>query len=129
MTLLYIFIGDEFADEALSNASVIILVYSVVEQFSYDQIIRHWLPHIAEVNPLAPIVVVGNKIDTRGEVITDSEMEARIAPIMKEFKQVETCIESSAKEMVNIAEIFYFAHKSVLYPTSTLYDSSIHVPC
>jgi Ras family protein T1 len=35
---------------------------------------------------------------------------------------VETCIECSAKDVVNVAEVFYFASKSVLHPTAPLYD-------
>lgn len=125
--LLSDYLGDEFPEGPVSTADVIILVYSVLEQVSYDQVVRYWLPKITQVNLHAPIVVVGNKIDCREKAIDDSELELRIAPIMREFRQVETCVESSAKQMVNIAEIFYFALKSVLFPTSTLYDASLHV--
>lgn len=42
---------------------------------------------------------------------------------MNGFKEVETCVECSAKTLVNIAEVFYFAQKSILHPTAPLYDS------
>jgi hypothetical protein len=46
---------------------------------------------------------------------------------MREFKEVETCVESSAKLPLNISEVFYFAQKAVLHPTAPLYDSREHV--
>ncbi|KAG8850633.1 ERMES complex Ca(2+)-binding regulatory GTPase gem1, partial [Serendipita sp. 411] len=45
---------------------------------------------------------------------------------MAEFKEVETCVESSAKLPLNISEVFYFAQKAVLHPTAPLYDSREH---
>ncbi|TIC21883.1 hypothetical protein E3Q12_03078 [Wallemia mellicola] len=45
---------------------------------------------------------------------------------MKEFKEIETCVEASAKTKTNINEIFYFAQRAVLHPTAPLYDSRQH---
>ncbi|KAJ3339655.1 ERMES complex Ca(2+)-binding regulatory GTPase gem1 [Kappamyces sp. JEL0680] len=46
---------------------------------------------------------------------------------MNEFKEVETCVECSAKASLNVSEVFYFAQKAVLHPTAPLYDSREHV--
>jgi Ras family protein T1 len=46
---------------------------------------------------------------------------------MADFKEVETCVETSAKLTLNISEVFYFAQKAVLHPTAPLYDSKEHV--
>ncbi|KAG0799728.1 hypothetical protein G6F22_002940 [Rhizopus arrhizus] len=46
---------------------------------------------------------------------------------MNEFKEVETCVECSAKQLLNVSEVFYFAQKAVLHPTAPLYDSREHV--
>lgn len=43
--------------------------------------------------------------------------------IMDEFDEVETCIECSAKALRNVSEVFFYAQKAVLYPTSPLYDA------
>jgi len=43
------------------------------------------------------------------------------------IKEVETCVECSAKELLNVSEVFYFAQKAVLHPTAPLYDSREHV--
>jgi hypothetical protein len=44
-------------------------------------------------------------------------------------QEVETCVECSARACLNIAEVFYFAQRAVLYPTAPLYDSREHVRC
>jgi len=59
--------------------------------------------------------------------LTNQSLEEEIEPIMREFKEVETCVESSAKLPLNISEVFYFAQKAVLHPTAPLYDSREHV--
>lgn len=40
---------------------------------------------------------------------------------MEEFPEVESCVECSAKTLHNISEMFYYAQKAVLHPTSPLY--------
>ena len=75
-----------------------------------------------------PIVLVGNKIDTRGLDVSNENLEEEVLPIMNDFKEVETCVECSAQNLVNVAEVFYFAQKAVLHPTTPLYDSREHVP-
>jgi Ras family protein T1 len=71
--------------------------------------------------------LVGNKIDVRGHDIANDELEEQVMPIMNEFKEVETCVECSAKQPLNVSEVFYFAQKAVLHPTAPLYDSREHV--
>jgi CMP-N-acetylneuraminic acid synthetase len=41
---------------------------------------------------------------------------------MSEFAEIETCIECSAKTLRNISELFFYAQKAVLHPTSPLYN-------
>lgn len=72
-------------------------------------------------------MLVGNKIDTRGDDTANNSLEDQVMPIMNEFKEVETCVECSAKGPLNVSEVFYFAQKAVLHPTAPLYDSREHV--
>jgi mitochondrial Rho GTPase 1 len=71
-------------------------------------------------------VLVGNKIDLRNRDENDN-LEEKVMPIMNEFKEVETCVECSAKQPLNVSEVFYFAIKAVLHPTAPIYDSRDHV--
>ena len=44
-------------------------------------------------------------------------------PIMQKFRQIETCLECSAKQLVNVAEVFYHALKAVVNPVAPLFDA------
>lgn len=110
-------------EKEIRHAQVICLVYSVDESKTFNRIPSYWLPYIRSLGVNVPVVLVGNKIDSRGVDITNEALEDEILPIMNDFKEVETCVECSARTLVNIAEVFYFAQKSVLHPTAPLYDS------
>ncbi|KAJ3239371.1 ERMES complex Ca(2+)-binding regulatory GTPase gem1 [Chytriomyces hyalinus] len=110
----------------IRKADVICIVYAVDDQPTFNRVSEYWLPYIRKLGRNVPIVLVGNKIDLRGSDYTNESLEAQIAPIMNEFKEVETCVECSAKQPLNISEVFYFAQKAVLHPTAPLYDSREH---
>ena len=113
-------------ESELRRASVICLVYSISAPSSFDRIPTYWLPYIRSLGVNRPIVLVGNKIDLRSGDVTNAALEEELAPVMAEFKEVETCVECSAKIPLNVSEVFYFAQKAVLYPTAPLYDSREH---
>ncbi|KAF7298934.1 hypothetical protein MIND_00841400 [Mycena indigotica] len=114
-------------ESELRKAHVICVVYSIDNPNSFDRIPTYWLPHIRQLGVNVPVILVGNKIDLRGDDATNEALEEEIMPIMGEFKEVETCIECSAKTPLNVSEVFYFAQKAVLHPTAPLYDSRDHV--
>ncbi|XP_017140811.1 mitochondrial Rho GTPase isoform X3 [Drosophila miranda] len=120
----------------INKAHVVCIVYAVDDDDSLDRITSHWLPLIrskcnatlegdaeivAETEAAGeglrkPIVLVGNKID----LIDYSTMDSVLA-IMEDFPEIESCVECSAKTLHNISEMFYYAQKAVLHPTSPLY--------
>ncbi|GFZ51506.1 Mitochondrial Rho GTPase 1 [Saitozyma sp. JCM 24511] len=110
----------------LSRAHVICLVYSISDPSSFDRVAEYWLPLFRREGINVPVILVGNKIDLRGGEVTNEGLEAEIAPIMREFKEVETVVECSALLPLNVSEVFYFAQKAVLHPTAPLYDSREH---
>lgn len=113
----------------LQQSDVIVLVYAVDIEETATRVVSYWLPKFRSLNLNVPVVLVGNKIDTRGGV-TDpgaaAKMEEFIKPIMDQFREVDVCIECSAKTVSNISEVFYFAQKAVLYPTGPVYDVESH---
>lgn len=48
--------------------------------------------------------------------------DSLITQLIRSHSQIETCIVCSAKSLKNVPEVFYYAQKSVLYPTSPVYD-------
>ncbi|TFY74601.1 hypothetical protein EWM64_g9410 [Hericium alpestre] len=111
----------------IRKAHVICVVYSIDNPHSFDRIPTYWLPYFRQLGVNVPVILVGNKIDLRGGEVTNQALEDEIIPIMNEFKEVETCVECSAKLPLNVSEVFYFAQKAVLHPTAPLYDSRDHV--
>lgn len=105
--------------EEIQKAHVICVVYSVDDEDTLDRAASYWLPLIRKCseNNRCPVVLVGNKID----LVDYSTIEA-VYPIMKEFSEIESCIECSAKTLQNISEMFYYAQKAVLHPTTPLYN-------
>ncbi|KAG6918775.1 hypothetical protein DXG01_011966 [Tephrocybe rancida] len=114
-------------ESEIRKAHVICVVYSIDNPNSFDRIPAYWLPHFRQLGVNVPVILVGNKIDLRGGQVTNQALEDEIIPIMNEFKEVETCVECSAKTPLNVSEVFYFAQKAVLHPTAPLYDSRDHV--
>lgn len=110
-------------EREIRQAQVICLVYAVEDPKTFARVPTYWLPYIRSLGVSVPVVLVGNKIDTRGANVTNEALEDEILPIMNDFKEVETCVECSARSQINIVEVFYFAQKSVLHPTAPLYDS------
>lgn len=108
------------------KAHVICIVYDIGDMSTFDRLATYWLPYIRSQGANVPVVLVGNKIDCRGGNVTNEALEDEMMPIMNEFKEVETCVECSAKKLLNVSEVFYFAQKAVLHPTAPLYDSREH---
>ncbi|XP_046490339.1 mitochondrial Rho GTPase isoform X1 [Neodiprion pinetum] len=110
---------DDQLGEEIQKAHVICVVYSVEDEDTLDRVASYWLPLIRQssADNRCPIVLVGNKID----LVDYSTIEA-VYPIMKEFSEIESCIECSAKTLQNISEMFYYAQKAVLHPTTPLYN-------
>lgn len=132
---------DELAKEIL-RANVLCLVYAINNESSKEKLKSYWMPKIEEVeagnlnNSLntsfngscadltlsvrRPIIIVANKRDTatRENLLNDS----LISKLIRSNTQIETCIQCSAKTLKNVPEVFYYAQKSILYPTAPVYD-------
>ncbi|XP_075262663.1 mitochondrial Rho GTPase 2-like [Convolutriloba macropyga] len=75
-----------------------------------------------EKAPLPQIILVGSKSDLASpEPLIGSHIE----PIMNEFPNIETFVACSAKDLSNVSEVFHYAQKAVLHPSSPLYNYEI----
>ncbi|KAI8370546.1 EF hand associated-domain-containing protein [Radiomyces spectabilis] len=117
----------EQLEAEIRKAHVICIVYAIDDPNTFNRLPLYWLPYIRSLGVNVPSVLVGNKIDLRGDDVTNQSLEDEVIPIMNEFKEVETCVECSAKQLLNVSEVFYFAQKAVLHPTAPLYDSREHI--
>ncbi|GIY59418.1 mitochondrial Rho GTPase 1-A [Caerostris extrusa] len=113
--------GEDSLIVEIHKANVICIVYAVDDDDTIDKITAYWLPFIQEQlgeNHLVPVVLVGNKVD----LVEYSSLEI-ILPIMNQYAEIESCVECSAKTLKNISELFYYAQKAVLHPTTPLYTT------
>lgn len=102
------------------KADAIVLTYSDDLPRTLDRLSTYWLPELRRLEIKVPIVVVGCKLDLHDD--RQSDIEQIMAPLMQEYREIETIIECSALKQVQIADVFYYAQKAVLHPTAPLFD-------
>jgi Ras family protein T1 len=107
--------------EELKRADAVVLTYACDQPATVNRLSTYWLLELRRLEVKAPVIVVGCKLDLRDEGYPMS-LEQVMAPIMQQFREIETCIECSAANLVQVPEVFYYAQKAVLHPTSPLFD-------
>ncbi|KAJ2845885.1 ERMES complex Ca(2+)-binding regulatory GTPase gem1, partial [Coemansia brasiliensis] len=103
----------EVMERELRKANVVCIVYAVDDRNSFQQVHEHWLPFLQQQGVNLPVILVGNKVDMRDEELGHATvLEDEVVPIMNEYREVEICVECSAKALLNVSELFYFAQKA-----------------
>ncbi|XP_052187368.1 mitochondrial Rho GTPase 1-like isoform X1 [Diospyros lotus] len=107
--------------EELKRADAVVLTYACDQPSTLDHLSSFWLHELRRLEVKVPVIVVGCKLDLRDERNLTS-LEQVMSPIMQQFREIETCIECSAANLVQVPEVFYYAQKAVLHPTAPLFD-------
>ncbi|KAF2760261.1 mitochondrial Rho GTPase 1 [Pseudovirgaria hyperparasitica] len=105
----------------LRKASVILLVYA--DHYSYERVALFWLPFFRSLGVNVPVVLCANKADLLPGGSTTQIMTDEMIPVMNEYKEIDSCIRTSAKEHYNINEVFFLCQKAVTHPVAPLFDS------
>ena len=108
-------------NKEIRRSNVIMLVYS--DHYSYERIALFWLPHFRSLGVNVPVVVCANKSDLLTNGSTEQVVEDEMLPVMAEFKEIDSCIRTSAREHRNINEAFFLCQKAVTDPIAPLFDS------
>ncbi|KAL8860555.1 MAG: hypothetical protein Q9178_002907 [Gyalolechia marmorata] len=108
-------------NKELRKSNVILLVYS--DHYSYERVALFWLPHFRSLGVNVPVVLCANKSDLSTNTPTDQVVEDEMLPVMSEFKEIDSCIRTSAREHHNINEVFFLCQKAVTDPIAPLFDS------
>lgn len=108
-------------NKEIRKSNVILLVYS--DHYSYERVALFWMPHFRSLGVNVPVVLCANKSDLSGNVNTDQVVKEEMLPVMAEFKEIDSCIRTSAKEHHNINEVFFLCQKAVTDPIAPLFDS------
>ena len=105
----------------IRKSNVILLVYS--DHYSYERVALFWLPHFRSLGVNIPVVLCANKADLTKDVTPTQVIEEEMLPVMAEFKEIDACIRTSAREHYNVNEAFFLCQKSVTHPIAPLFDS------
>lgn len=108
-------------NKEIRKANVILLVYS--DHYSYERVALFWMPHFRSLGVNVPVVLCANKSDVFAHVNTEQVVEDEMLPVMAEFKEIDSCIRTSAREHHNINEVFFLCQKAVTDPIAPLFDS------
>ena len=105
----------------IRKSNVILLVYS--DHYSYERVALFWMPHFRSLGVNVPVILCASKSDLNSNVSTEQVVEDEMLPVMAEFKEIDSCIRTSAREHHNINEVFFLCQKAVTDPIAPLYDS------
>ncbi|KAF2123547.1 mitochondrial Rho GTPase [Dothidotthia symphoricarpi CBS 119687] len=105
----------------LRKSNVILLVYS--DHYSYERVALFWMPYFRSLGVNVPVVLCANKSELLSNGPTSQVVTEEMLPVMNEFKEIDSCIRTSAKEHHNINEVFFLCQKAVTHPIAPLYDS------
>lgn len=104
------------------KCNVILLVYS--DHYSYERVALFWMPYFRSLGVNVPVVLCANKSDLAPVGSTTAQIvEEEMLPVMAEFKEIDSCIRTSAREHHNINEVFFLCQKAVTHPVAPIYDS------
>lgn len=104
------------------KCNVILLVYS--DHYSYERVALFWMPYFRSLGVNVPVVLCANKSDLSPNGTTTAQIvEDEMLPVMAEFKEIDSCIRTSAREHHNINEVFFLCQKAVTHPIAPIYDS------
>ncbi|KAL8715879.1 MAG: hypothetical protein Q9220_000546 [cf. Caloplaca sp. 1 TL-2023] len=108
-------------NKEIRKSSVILLVYS--DHYSYERVALFWMSHFRSLGVNVPVVMCANKSDQSNKSTTDQIVEDEMLPVMAEFKEIDSCIRTSAREHHNVNEVFFLCQKAVTDPIAPLFDS------
>ncbi|KAK3186275.1 ERMES complex Ca(2+)-binding regulatory GTPase gem1 [Lecanicillium sp. MT-2017a] len=104
----------------IRKCNVILLIYS--DHYSYERVALFWMPYFRSLGVNVPVVLCANKSDLAGHANTPQVVEEELLPVMAEFREIDSCIRSSAREHRNVNEVFFLCQKAVTHPIAPLFD-------
>ncbi|CCT70799.1 probable vacuolar aspartic proteasse [Fusarium fujikuroi IMI 58289] len=87
----------------IRKCNVILLVYA--DHYSYERVALFWMPYFRSLGVNVPVVV-----------------EEELLPVMAEFREIDSCIRTSARDHRNVNEVFFLCQKAVTHPIAPLFD-------
>ncbi|KAK9847488.1 hypothetical protein WJX84_010427 [Apatococcus fuscideae] len=109
-------------EEKIRSCDVIVLLFTLDKPDSLRRVSSYWLPELRRLKAKAPVTLVLAKTDLVPNDQVLQELKAdKLDPIVQRNRQVETCMDCSAKGLSHVGEVFYTAMKAVIYPSAPLF--------
>lgn len=105
----------------IRKSNVILLVYS--DHYSYERVALFWLPHFRALGVNVPVVLCAAKCDLQSTGSPSEFIQEEMLPVMAEFKEIDSCIRTSARDHYNVNEAFFLCQKAVTHPIAPLFDA------
>jgi mitochondrial Rho GTPase 1 len=105
----------------IRKSNVILLVYS--DHYSYERVALFWLPYFRSLGVNVPVILCANKSDLVKDATSAQVVEEEMLPVMAEFKEIDSCIRTSARDHYNVNEAFFLCQKAVTHPIAPLFDA------
>ena len=105
----------------LRKSNVILLVYS--DHYSYERVALFWLPYFRSLGVNLPVILCANKADLVTTSTPAQIVEEEMLPVLSEFKEIDSCIRTSARDHFNVNEAFFLCQKAVTHPIAPLFDA------
>ncbi|ODV94724.1 hypothetical protein PACTADRAFT_50589 [Pachysolen tannophilus NRRL Y-2460] len=104
----------------IRQADVIWLIYS--DHYTYERISLYWMMMFRSMGVNLPVVVCANKSDLIPHIEHEKLAIDEFLPLLRDFKEIESCVRCSAKENYNITQAFYICQRAVTHPISPIFD-------
>jgi small GTP-binding protein len=104
---------DQLRPLAYPDTSIFVVMYSVVNVESFKNVRTKWIPEIRSHCPKTPWILVGNKLDEKGEFCNLGKETVDTEEARKYALENDACgfFEISAKDQLGLAEMFEFSCK------------------
>ena len=118
---------DRLRPLSYPQTDVFLICFSVVSASSFDNVSTKWVPEVRHHCPSTPIILVGTKIDLRGDEDTIAKLSQKHkSPITEEEGKAKAAevgavkyLECSAATQQGLVEVFHEAVRAVLSPKNT----------
>jgi len=113
---------QQVVDLVLQTSDVVVVCFDATRQPTLDSIRSSWYPRIQRLNPDVPVIMACCKADRLGDEREVAMLRERVERAVHDLPHVEVCLNCSARTLRMVADVFFYALKSVLYPLQPLYD-------
>ncbi|KAL6752183.1 hypothetical protein V8C86DRAFT_620246 [Haematococcus lacustris] len=113
---------QQVLDMVLRHSDVVVVCFDATRQGTLDTIRAAWYPRIQMLNPDVPVIMACCKADRLAEEREVALLRERVERSVHDLPHVEVCLNCSSRTLRMVADVFFYALKSVLYPLQPLYD-------